>query len=140
MNVHQSLAVAEPMPALAPIAPGAEIPARQDVAVTGSVNQRGLAQAVGGVHVKIEGFFRTCAERGLSGSQGCIVPAANEPHLVINDAVVAAVAAGQFHIWSATSIDEVLELMLGQPAPDIYAKVEQTLIAFNTALTRAERL
>jgi predicted ATP-dependent protease len=118
----------------------AELPVRQDVAVTGSANQRGLAQAVGGVHIKIEGFYRTCVVRGLTGTQGCVVPSANEAHLVLDDEVVAAVAAGRFHVWSVTSIDEVLELMLATPPAEVYARVEATLESFNAALNRSERL
>jgi predicted ATP-dependent protease len=95
---------------------------RQDIAVTGSVNQHGQVQAVGGVNQKIEGFFDLCRSRGLTGSQGVILPASNQVNLMLRDDVVEAVAAGQFHIWVAHEVDEALELLTGkapgQPTSD----------------------
>ena len=91
-------------------------PLRQDVAVTGSVNQHGQVQAVGGVNQKIEGFFDLCRARGLTGHQGVILPAANRRHLMLRDDVVAAVTAGQFHIWLAEEVDDALEMLTGVPA------------------------
>ena len=93
-----------------------DLPARQDLAITGSVNQRGESQAVGGVHHKVEGFFRCCMDKGgLTGSQGVVIPAANEPHLVLRDNVVAEIEAGNFHLWSVETIEEALELFLEAP-------------------------
>jgi predicted ATP-dependent protease len=100
----------------------ARLPIRQDLAVTGSVNQEGEAQAIGGAHWKIEGFHRVCAAKpgGLTGTQGVIVPETNAVNLVLHDDVAAAIAAGQFHLWAVTTVDAAAELMLGRPvgAPD----------------------
>lgn len=93
------------------------LPVRQDIAVTGSVNQFGQVQAVGGVHQKIEGFFRACKDRGpLTGSQGVIVPAANEPNVTLRDEVRQAVADGEFHVWSAANVGDAVELLTGTPS------------------------
>lgn len=93
-----------------------ELPLKQGIAVTGSVNQHGEVQAVGGVTKKIEGFFATCRAKGLTGEQGVIIPAANLPHLMLNDDVVEAVRNGMFHVWAIRNVDEGLELLTGQPA------------------------
>ena len=92
------------------------LPARQDLAITGSVNQRGESQAVGGVHHKVEGFYRSCKDKGgLTGTQGVVIPVANEPHLVLRDDVIAVIEAGQFHLWSVETIEQALELFLDAP-------------------------
>ncbi|HLK48811.1 MAG TPA: ATP-binding protein [Bryobacteraceae bacterium] len=91
-------------------------PLRQDIAVTGSANQHGQVQAVGGVNQKIEGFFDLCRARGLTGTQGVILPAANRRNLMLRDDVVGAVAEGKFHIWTAELVDDALELLTGVPA------------------------
>ena len=93
-----------------------EIPLRQDLAVTGSVNQHGVVQAIGGVNEKIEGFFDICAARGLSGTQGVLIPAANVQHLMLREDVVAASAAGRFSIYPIATIDEGVALLSGRPA------------------------
>jgi lon-related putative ATP-dependent protease len=92
------------------------LPLEQGIAVTGSVDQHGNVQAVGGVTRKIEGFFAVCKARGLSGSQGVIVPAANVRNLMLEDEVVDAVRAGRFHIWPVRMIDEGIELLTGVAA------------------------
>lgn len=92
------------------------LPLRQGVAVTGSVNQHGELQAVGGVTRKIEGFFAVCQAAGLTGEQGVIIPAANARHLMLADEVVDAVVAGDFHVWAVRTIDEGIELLTGHPA------------------------
>jgi len=92
------------------------VPLRQDIAVTGSVNQHGQVQAVGGVAEKIEGFFDICRGRGLTGTQGVLIPAANRRHLMLRDEVVEAVTEGQFHVWAAERVDDALELLTGLPA------------------------
>jgi predicted ATP-dependent protease len=92
------------------------VPIRQSLAVTGSVNQRGEIQAVGGVTPKIEGYFRLCAARGLTGSQGVLIPRANARNLVLRDEVVEAARAGQFHIYAISTVDEGMELLTGIPA------------------------
>src|SRR5579885_844756 len=94
----------------------ADLPLRQGIAVTGSVNQHGEIQAVGGVIPKIEGFFAVCKARGLTGEQGVIIPAANVPNLMLNEEVIDAVRNGQFHVWAVHTIDEGIELLTGHPA------------------------
>ncbi|MCG2633993.1 MAG: AAA family ATPase [Gammaproteobacteria bacterium] len=93
-----------------------DLPLRQSLAVTGSVNQFGQVQAIGGVNEKIEGFFDICSARGLSGDQGVLIPAANAKHLMLRQDVVDAVAAGQFQIYGISSIDEGIELLTGYSA------------------------
>jgi predicted ATP-dependent protease len=94
----------------------ARIPLRQGIAVTGSVNQYGEVQAVGGINDKIEGFFTICTMQGLTGDQGMIIPASNVHNLMLNDDVIEAVSAGNFHIWSVHTINEGIELLTGHPA------------------------
>jgi predicted ATP-dependent protease len=94
----------------------AEVPLRQGVAVTGSVNQLGKVQPIGGVNYKIEGFFAVCKAKGLTGEQGVMIPKTNERHLMLNDEVVEAVRAGRFHIWSVETIDQGIEILTGMPA------------------------
>lgn len=94
----------------------ADLPLAQGIAVTGSVNQHGEVQAVGGVNAKIEGFFAACKANGLTGDQGVILPAANVPNLMLEEEVIDAVRAGQFHIWGVRTIDEGIELLTGRPA------------------------
>jgi predicted ATP-dependent protease len=103
----------------------ADIPVRQDLAITGSVNQHGLAQAIGVAHHKIEGFFRTCLEAGtLDGGQGVVVPAANEKNLVLRRNVADAVEEGKFAIYSVETIEDAVELFTGVPAGEEDAKGE----------------
>ena len=90
-----------------------EIPLRQDLAVTGSMNQLGGVQAIGGVNYKVEGFFEICKARGLDGQQGVIIPAANQVHLMLNAEVRAAVAEGKFHIYTASHVEQVMEQLSG---------------------------
>jgi predicted ATP-dependent protease len=92
------------------------LPLHQGIAVTGSVNQHGEVQAVGGVTSKIEGFFAVCKAKGLTGEQGIIIPASNVPNLMLEEEVIDAVRSGQFHIWAVRSIDEGIELLTGVPA------------------------
>jgi len=89
---------------------------KQGIAVTGSVNQRGIVQAIGGVNHKIEGAFAVCRAQGLTGEQGVMIPKANERHLMLHEDVVQAVAAGQFHIWSVETIDQGIEILTGTKA------------------------
>ena len=92
------------------------VPARQDMAVTGSMNQKGQVQAVGGVNEKIEGFYDLCLARGLTGNQGAIIPAANIPHLMLRPQIVEAVRERRFHIFAVTRVEEAAELLMGLPA------------------------
>ncbi len=94
----------------------AEVPIQQGIAVTGSVNQKGEIQAIGGVNEKIEGFYAVCKARGLTGKQGVMIPASNVSNLMLKQQVVDAVACGQFHIWSINSIEEGIEVLTGFPA------------------------
>ena len=94
----------------------ADVPLRQDLAVTGSVNQWGEVQAIGGVNEKAEGFFDVCREAGLSGTQGVCIPAANVRNLVLRPDVVEAVRQEQFHVWAVSSVEEAIELFTGIPA------------------------
>lgn len=118
----------------------ADLPVKQGLAVTGSVNQRGQVQAIGGVNEKIEGFFDICRAQGLTGEQGVLIPASNVKHLMLRHDVVAAVAAGQFQVYAVETIDQGIELLTGVPAgePDdtgefpagsVNQRVETRLIA-----------
>jgi predicted ATP-dependent protease len=91
-------------------------PLKQCFAITGSINQFGEVQAVGGVNEKIEGFFRLCEARGLTGEQGAIIPQANVATLMLDERVLQAVRAGQFHVYAVRQADEALSLLVGEPA------------------------
>jgi predicted ATP-dependent protease len=119
----------------------ADVPLRQDLAVTGSVNQHGVIQPIGGVNEKIEGFFDVCRDRGLTGDQGVLIPASNTDHLMLRPDVVAAAEAGDFHVYPVETVDQGIALMTGVEAgtrdeqgafpPDtINERVEATLRAF----------
>jgi predicted ATP-dependent protease len=129
----------------------ARAPVRQDLAITGSVNQAGRAQAIGGALDKIEGFYRVCCAKpgGLTGTQGVIVPDANRAHIVLEDEVSRAVAAGRFHIYPVATVAEAAELLLGLPAGEadesgayprasLYGRVAARLAEFDRLL--AERM
>jgi lon-related putative ATP-dependent protease len=94
----------------------AEMPIKQSFAVTGSVNQYGQVQAIGGANEKIEGFFDICRAHGLTGEQGVLIPASNVKHLMLRHDVVEAVAAGQFHVFPVEMIDQGIEVLTGVPA------------------------
>ncbi|MFW9830251.1 MAG: S16 family serine protease, partial [Candidatus Thorarchaeota archaeon] len=89
------------------------IPIQQRFAVTGSVNQHGEVQAIGGVNQKIEGYFAVCKEKGLTGDQGVLIPKANAQNLMLKDEVIEAVKAGKFHIYPVENIEEGIELLTG---------------------------
>ncbi|NCA68971.1 MAG: ATP-binding protein [Sphingobacteriia bacterium] len=123
----------------------AELPINQSFAVTGSVNQLGEVQAIGGVNEKIEGFFDTCVARGPLQGQGVLIPAANVKHLMLRADVREAVARGQFAIYPVSSIDEGIEILTATPAGEraatgefppetVNARVERRLIAFSDRL------
>ena len=90
-----------------------ELPIRQDIAVTGSVNQMGLLQPVGGINEKIAGFYHTCLRCGLTGRQGVIIPRQNVKSLVLSHDVEEAVRDGMFHIYAISDIEEGMEIMTG---------------------------
>ena len=129
-----------------------EAPIRQSLAVTGSVNQFGEVQAIGGVNEKIEGFFDVCAARGLTGEQGVLIPASNVKHLMLREDIVDACGAGRFAIYSVSTIDQGVELLTGMragerdssgnfPSDSVNGKVEAKLRQFAAARRRfgAER-
>lgn len=100
----------------------ANVPIRQSLAVTGSTNQFGEVQAIGGVNEKIEGFFDICLQQGLNGEQGVLIPASNVPNLTLNDDVLAAVERGQFHIYPIKTVDEGISLLTGMSAGEADAE------------------
>jgi lon-related putative ATP-dependent protease len=119
-----------------------ELPLRQDLAITGSMNQKGEIQSVGGVNEKIEGFFNACRDRVLAGTQGVIMPQFNVEDLMLRQEVIDAVAAGKFHLYAVKHIDECLELLTGVPAGEqdaegkypegtLHYKVDQRLRELN---------
>jgi predicted ATP-dependent protease len=92
------------------------LPIKQNFAVTGSVNQKGEVQAIGGVNEKIEGFFEVCKAKGLTGKQGVMIPESNVQNLMLKEEIVEAVKEGKFHIYSVKTIDEGIEILTGAKA------------------------
>ncbi|NLW31183.1 MAG: AAA family ATPase [Fibrobacter sp.] len=124
----------------------AEVPLRQDIAVTGSVNQHGQVQAVGGVTQKVEGFFDVCKHIGLTSEQGCCIPASNVRNLILRQEIVDAVKSKMFHVWAVNSVDEALELLSGLSAGNtdetgsFHWKVDQRLISMLNIIKRQKAL
>lgn len=110
----------------------AEIPIKQYIAVTGSVNQRGEIQPIGGVNEKIEGFYKVCKQKGLTGKQGVMIPHQNVKNLMLNDEVVEAIKSKQFTIYAVKDIDEGIEILTGIPAgkKDVYDKYPKGTIHY----------
>jgi len=119
----------------------AGIPIKQGIAVTGSVNQKGQIQAIGGVNQKVEGFYEVCREKGLSGDQGVVIPRANVKNLMLRREVIDAVRRKQFHVWAVSSVSEGVEILCGTaagepdrdgnyPAGTAYGAVQQKLKTF----------
>ncbi|CCO22187.1 ATP-binding protein [Maridesulfovibrio hydrothermalis] len=117
----------------------ADVPIRQDIAVTGSVNQKGEVQPIGGVNQKIEGFYLCCKHAGLTGNQGVMIPEPNVKDLMLHKDVVKAVREGKFHVWSVKNISQGVEILTGleagvkdsegkYPEKSIYGKVDAKLI------------
>src|SRR2546427_8768325 len=94
----------------------ADLPVKQTFAVTGSVNQKGEVQAIGGVNEKIEGFFDVCKAKGLKGDESVLIPASNTQHLMLREDVVDAVRKGRFHIYAVKMIGEGIEILTGVTA------------------------
>lgn len=124
-----------------------DVPIRQAVAVTGSVNQKGEIQPIGGATEKIEGYFAVCKLKGLTGQQGVMIPHQNIDNLTLNDEIVEAVKAGQFHIYAVKTIDEGIEVLTGIPAgelqPDgsypagtIHGRVSQKLKSYTETILK----
>lgn len=127
------------------------VPISQGIAVTGSVDQQGQVQAIGGATRKVEGFFEVCKGKGLTGEQGVMIPASNVRNLVLRQDVVDAVADGKFHIYAANTIEEGIELLTGIPAgeadadgnyPDgtVFARVSESLRDMAERLRSPERV
>ncbi|MDH3254008.1 MAG: AAA family ATPase [Acidobacteriota bacterium] len=112
------------------------VPLRQDLAVTGSVNQHGFIQPIGGANEKIEGFFDLCSARGLSGTQGVLIPASNVKHLMLRHDVVAAVKAGTFHVYPVETIDRGIELLTGMAAGERRAEGDYPDASINALVER----
>ncbi|MEW8645540.1 MAG: ATP-binding protein [Candidatus Thiodiazotropha endolucinida] len=127
------------------------LPIKQQFAVTGSVNQMGEVQAIGGVNEKIEGFFDICQTRGLSGHQGVLIPSANTKHLILREDVVQAVKAGEFAVYPIENIDQGIALLTGTPAgtrdengefpeDSVNGRVEASLIRFSERMQSTDEM
>jgi len=103
------------------------VPVDQGIAITGSMNQKGEVQPVGGINHKIEGFYYTCKALGLNGKQGVIIPARNRDNLILKEEVVEAVREGKFHIWAVEHVDEAIELATGMKSKEFHKKVYESL-------------
>ncbi|SDK43740.1 Lon protease family protein [Halanaerobium congolense] len=103
------------------------MPIRQDIAITGSMNQKGVIQPIGGVNEKIEGFFKVCQAKGLTGEQGVIIPQRNLDNLMLEEEVIAAVENKEFNLYSIEEIDQALEIMLGEEAEKVHSAVQEKL-------------
>jgi len=117
-----------------------EIPLRQDIAVTGSINQKGEIQPIGGVNQKIEGFYKVCKMKGLTGTQGVMIPYQNIDNLNLCDEVVKAVEADKFHIYAIKTIDEGLEILTGLKAGDFETEGTIHHLVYNALKTYAEKM
>lgn len=129
----------------------ADVPILQNLAVTGSINQHGQVQVIGGVNEKIEGFFDLCRERGLDGSQGVVIPRDNAKHLMLREDVVAAVRKGEFHVYGVDTVDEALSILTGRsageresdgsfPGDSVNRRAEDRLLHFAKARERFDRM
>lgn len=129
----------------------ADVPIRQNLAVTGSVDQRGRIQPVGGINEKIEGFFTVCKLKGFSDSQGVVIPKKNVKNLMLKDAVLDAVEKGYFHIYAIETIEEGIELLTGMPAGQrtaeftypqdtLFARVDSKLRKYAAIITKMKQL
>ncbi len=125
------------------------LPLRQDVAVTGSVNQKGEIQPIGGVNEKIEGFYDVCVEAGLTGTQGVMIPRTNKVDLMLRPDVVEAITNGKFNVWAIATIDQGIEILMQTPAGrplknggftkgSVHDQVDATLREFAAHLTASE--
>jgi lon-related putative ATP-dependent protease len=115
----------------------ARAPIRQGIAVTGSVNQHGEIQPIGGVNQKIEGFYDVCRSLGLTGNQGVIIPIQNVRNLMLRPELVEEVRAGRFHVYAVSNVKEGIEILTGVPAEEIHHRVEQRLQAISEGLRKS---
>jgi lon-related putative ATP-dependent protease len=113
------------------------VPIRQDLAVTGSVNQHGDIQVIGGVNLKIEGYFDVCKARGLTGTQGVVIPEGNIPDLMLRHDVVEAVKEKKFFVYGVRTIDEGIAILTGKPAAEIHKLVDARLVEFARSQKKA---
>jgi predicted ATP-dependent protease len=114
----------------------AGIPIRQDIAMTGSINQFGDVQPVGGIIHKIEGFYRTCAHRGLTGKQGVILPSTNVENVILREEIIDAVERGDFTLYPVTKVEEALSILTGLPSRTIFAAVAKKLASYHESLEK----
>lgn len=128
----------------------AALPIKQGIAITGSVNQKGEIQPIGGVNEKIEGFYKVCLAKGLTGEQGVLIPSQNMDNLMLSEEVVAAVDAGGFHIYPVDTVEQGIEILTGVPAGEteedgtftagtVYARVAERLEAIREALKEEDK-
>ena len=122
-----SASIAELMAILSSLA---GVPLRQDLAVTGSLDQLGNAQPVGGIKEKVEGFYKVCKEKGLTGTQGVILPSRNADNVLLDDEVIEDIRKGKFHIYLVNTVDDVIEILTGMRAHEFHRKVLATLKRF----------
>lgn len=123
------------------------VPLRQDIGITGSMNQLGLVQSIGGVVEKIEGFYKCCKNTGFTKTQGVIIPKANESHVILRSEVARAIRAGRFHVWSVETVEEALEILTGIPAraktwdtASIYGRIYHRLKGFDKILGKDRKV
>ena len=103
-------------------------PLRQDLAITGSMNQKGKIQPIGGVNEKIEGFYKVCKDKEITGKQGVIIPEQNKDNLMLSEEVIDAIDKGKFNLYSIDDINQAIELMFDRPAEEVHQKVQEVMI------------
>ncbi|CCU85218.1 Lon protease family protein [Mesotoga prima] len=123
-----SASVAETIAFLSAIA---EVPIKQSIAVTGSINQSGRVQPVGGVQYKIQGFYDLCKIKGFNGQQGVIVPEANSDNVILNDEIIGAIKEGRFNVWTIETVDEAIEILTGMKPGKIGKNGQYSSGSFN---------
>ncbi|RAM59750.1 peptidase S16, partial [Mesotoga sp. SC_4PWA21] len=123
-----SASVAETVAFLSAIA---DVPIKQSIAVTGSINQSGRVQPVGGVQYKIQGFYDLCKIKGFTGQQGVVVPQANSDNVVLPDEIINAIKEGRFNIWTVETVDEAIEVLTGMKSGKLGKSGEYSPGSFN---------
>ncbi|MBS3811961.1 MAG: AAA family ATPase [Halanaerobiales bacterium] len=104
-----------------------EFPLKQNLAITGSMNQKGKIQPIGGVNEKIEGFYKVCKDKDISGQQGVVIPEQNINNLMLKDEIIQEVKKDKFHIYSVSNIDEAIEIMFDKPSDEVHQKVKKVM-------------